>query len=192
MADCSARRSGCPAGWVTSGEPERTAAERRRASALLNLSLSQAPVPGVTQRAYGRRQPITPRRDRRDRPIDAPVRAGHAIDVGSHGRMTANDQGRVSTLCRNPSYLGLLVGVAGLDPAASSSRSQVLAGTASRAALLAWDRPSMSVRWRPPVSMVIVTHLVTRSLASRYRDRLSWRPCTGMDLAQAPSRLQEP
>jgi hypothetical protein len=36
----------------------------------------------------------------------------------------SNDQGRVSTLCRNPSYLGLLVGVAGFEPAASSSRTK--------------------------------------------------------------------
>jgi len=46
---------------------------------------------------------------------------------------------------------------------ASSSRSQVLAGTASAAARLAWDRPSVDVRWRPLLAVAIVTHLVTQS-----------------------------
>ena len=58
----------------------------------------------------------------------------------------------------------LLVGVAGFEPAASSSRSQVLAGTTSVAACLAWDRPSMDVRRRPPSAVAIVTRLVTQSL----------------------------
>ena len=56
------------------------------------------------------------------------------------------------------------VGVAGFEPAASSSRSQVPAGTTSVAACLAWDRPSMNVRWRPPSAVAIVTHLATQSL----------------------------
>jgi hypothetical protein len=46
---------------------------------------------------------------------------------------------------------------------ASSSRSQVQTRTASAAARLAWDRPSVDVRWRPPLSVAIVTHLVTQS-----------------------------
>lgn len=57
-----------------------------------------------------------------------------------------------------------LVGMAGFEPAASSSRSQVPAGTTSVAACLVWDRQSMDVRQRPPSAVVIVTHLVTESL----------------------------
>ena len=60
-----------------------------------------------------------------------------------------------------------LVGVAGFEPAASSSRSQVQTRSASAAARLAWDRPSVGVRWRPLQSMAIVTHFVTRPFASR-------------------------
>jgi hypothetical protein len=55
---------------------------------------------------------------------------------------------------------------------ASSSRSQVQTRTASAAVRLAWDRPSVGVRWRPPLAVVIVTHLVTRPLASRCSERL--------------------
>ena len=55
-----------------------------------------------------------------------------------------------------------LVGVAGFEPAASSSRSQVQTRSASAAARLAWDRSSVGVRWRPPLSVAIVTHFVTR------------------------------
>ena len=58
-----------------------------------------------------------------------------------------------------------LVGVAGFEPAASSSRSQVQVPTPSAAACLAWDRSSMGVRWRPPLSVAIVTHFVTQSHA---------------------------
>jgi hypothetical protein len=47
---------------------------------------------------------------------------------------------------------------------ASSSRSQVAVRTASAAARLTWDQSSVSVRWRPPLAMAIVTHLVTQSL----------------------------
>jgi hypothetical protein len=39
-----------------------------------------------------------------------------------------------------------LVGVAGFEPAVSSSRSQIPAGTTSFAACLAWNRQSMDVR----------------------------------------------
>jgi hypothetical protein len=46
---------------------------------------------------------------------------------------------------------------------ASSSRSQVLAGTASAAARLAWDRPSVDVRGLPLLAVAIGTHLVTQS-----------------------------
>jgi hypothetical protein len=50
---------------------------------------------------------------------------------------------------------------------ASSSRSQVAARAASAAARVACGRPSVRVRWRPPLSVAIVTQFVTRSLASR-------------------------
>lgn len=38
--------------------------------------------------------------------------------------------------------------------------------TASAAVCLAWERPSVSVRWRPLLAVAIVTHLVTQ-LASQ-------------------------
>ena len=57
------------------------------------------------------------------------------------------------------------VGVAGFEPAASSSRSQVAVGSASAPACLTWEVPSVNVRWRPLLAMAIVTHLVTQSLA---------------------------
>ena len=62
------------------------------------------------------------------------------------------------------------VGVAGFEPAASSSRSQVAARTASSAACLTWERSSVSVRCRPLLAMVIGTHLVIRLLAGRWRE----------------------
>ena len=34
-----------------------------------------------------------------------------------------------------------------------------------RWASLTWERPSVSVHWRPPLAVAIVTHLVTRLLA---------------------------
>jgi len=62
-----------------------------------------------------------------------------------------------------------LVGVAGFEPAASSSRSQVAERATSAAARVPCSRPSMCVRWRPQLSVAIVTHFVTRSPASRSR-----------------------
>jgi hypothetical protein len=56
-----------------------------------------------------------------------------------------------------------LVGVAGFEPAASSSRSQVAARATSAAARVACGRPSMRVRWRPPLLVAIVIRFVTRS-----------------------------
>ena len=53
--------------------------------------------------------------------------------------------------------------------AASSSRSQVMVGSARAAACLTWVAPSVYVRWRPLLSVVIVTHLVTRLLVRRCR-----------------------
>jgi len=55
------------------------------------------------------------------------------------------------------------------DSVASSSRSQVAARTASAAAHLAWDRPSVDVRWRPLLAVAIVTHFVTQSFSRRGR-----------------------
>jgi nitroimidazol reductase NimA-like FMN-containing flavoprotein (pyridoxamine 5'-phosphate oxidase superfamily) len=49
-----------------------------------------------------------------------------------------------------------LVGVAGFEPAASSSRSQVQTWTASTAARMTWDRPSVTVRWRPLLSVAML------------------------------------
>ena len=46
---------------------------------------------------------------------------------------------------------------------ASSPRSQVAARSAIAAACLTWERPSVSVRRRPPLVAAIVTHLVTLS-----------------------------
>src|SRR5690348_747408 len=59
-----------------------------------------------------------------------------------------------------------LVGVAGFEPAASSSRSQVQACATSGLGRVACDRPSVGVRWRSPLAVAIVTHFVTRSLPS--------------------------
>src|SRR5215471_16228617 len=47
---------------------------------------------------------------------------------------------------------------------ASSSRSQVAVWTASCASSLTWQPPSVNVRWRPPLAVAIVPHLVTRWL----------------------------
>jgi len=46
------------------------------------------------------------------------------------------------------------------------SQSQVAGPTASGAARLTWEPRSVNVRWRPLLAMAIVTHLVTRLLAS--------------------------
>jgi hypothetical protein len=58
---------------------------------------------------------------------------------------------------------------------ASSSRSQVAAPTARVAACPTWEAPSVDVRWRPPVSVVVVSHLVTHPIASRCSERLFGR-----------------
>ena len=50
---------------------------------------------------------------------------------------------------------------------ASSSRSQVTVRAARDEACLSWEASSADVRWRPLLPVVIVTHFVTRSLASR-------------------------
>ncbi len=72
------------------------------------------------------------------------------------------------------------VGVAGFEPAASSSRSQVAVWTASAASCLTWERSSVSVRWRPPLALAIVTHLVTRLRADF--GLATWMQTTGAAL----------
>ena len=58
-------------------------------------------------------------------------------------------------------------GVAGFEPAACSSRSQVAVRTARAAVCLIWERPSVNVRQRPVMNVAIVTQLVTRLASSR-------------------------
>jgi hypothetical protein len=95
-----------------------------------------------------------------------PAVGGCPLPFGSQNRTSAEAQ-------RKPQIIGYRVtcgfgvGVAGFEPAASSSRSQVQMSAASAAACLACGRPSVDVRWRPPLSVAIVTHFVTRPLASR-------------------------
>ena len=60
-----------------------------------------------------------------------------------------------------------LVPVLFVSTLASSSRSQVAARATSAAARVACCRLSVRIRWRPTLSVAIVTHFVTRSLASR-------------------------
>jgi hypothetical protein len=62
---------------------------------------------------------------------------------------------------------------------ASSSRSQRAMRAAKAAACLAWEATSVDVRWRPLLSVVIVTHLVTRSRASRWYERSLRRASPG-------------
>ncbi|MDX6422364.1 MAG: hypothetical protein QOG28_6984 [Trebonia sp.] len=57
------------------------------------------------------------------------------------------------------------VGVAGFEPAASSSRSQLVTWAAGDEASLAWESPSVWVRWCPSLMAAIATHLVTRALS---------------------------
>jgi hypothetical protein len=55
------------------------------------------------------------------------------------------------------------VGVAGFEPAASSSRSQLAMRTARAAVSLTWEATSADIRRGPSLTTAIVTHLVTRS-----------------------------
>jgi len=83
-----------------------------------------------------------------------------------------------------------------LIPAASSSRSQVTAWTASAAACLAWEAPSIDVRWRPPLVIAIVTHLATRLASTSHPGRSvgsrsgqsGWRCCCTLGCAGDPTR----
>ena len=74
------------------------------------------------------------------------------------------------------------VGVAGFEPAASSSRSQVAVLTARAAACLAWETLSADVRWRPWLSVAIVTWLLGRSRAGIASGGLGVRLATRADL----------
>jgi hypothetical protein len=76
------------------------------------------------------------------------------------------------TLTRQGNSVILLSATPALLALASSSRSQCAMRTARAAACLAWEPLSAGFRWRPLLSVVIVTHFVTRSLASRRRERL--------------------
>jgi hypothetical protein len=58
--------------------------------------------------------------------------------------------------------LRLLVGVAGFEPAASSSRSQLPGQGARAVARLTWGVVPAVVQQRPRLVVVEVTHLVTR------------------------------
>jgi hypothetical protein len=115
---------------------------------------------------------------------------GSLVDVG-HARRYAACRGRLRSSGGGPaaaqSCRTLAILTLKCQRLASSSRNQVQPGTTSAAALLTWDRPSVSVRWRPPLSVAIVTHLVTR---------LADLGLPGEDICAAPrrepDRLSEP
>ena len=64
---------------------------------------------------------------------------------------------------------------------ASSSRSQVASCAASVTLRLTWEWPSVDVRWRPPLAVAIVTHLVTRPVAG-----WCWSHCAGGIILSGP------
>jgi hypothetical protein len=84
----------------------------------------------------------------------------------------------VSPAARRPTTTASPVAILTLkcQQLASSSRSQVLAATTSAAVCLAWDRPSMDVRWRPPLAVAIVTHFVTQWFVRAWMAIWSGRP----------------
>ena len=65
-----------------------------------------------------------------------------------------------------------LVGVAGFEPAASSSRSQVHRSASRSCPGTGLPRLSVGVRGSPPTNLVIVTQLVTRAVLPAGRRRL--------------------
>ena len=108
-----------------------------------------------------------PRSLRATDPAPAPFRS----QKSGNGRLGSRNSSRnIAATC------SFMVGVAGFEPAASSSRSQVPARTASAAACLTWEAPSVGVRWRPSLPVAIVTHLVTqlRSLTCVGRSNHVW------------------
>ena len=89
-----------------------------------------------------------------------------ALGRPRRGRTPGATAGRVVP----PRYTMRLDSVAQL---ASSSRSQFGTRTAATSACLIWAALSSRVRWRPPLSMAVVTHLVTRGRQGRY-GRATW------------------
>jgi hypothetical protein len=86
-------------------------------------------------------------------------RQGLCGDLGEHAYLTPDSFLNVNTPCRVACEHYLLQLMLDL---ASSSRSQVAVPTASAATCLAWETLSAKVRWRPWLSVAIVTHLVTQ------------------------------
>ena len=84
-----------------------------------------------------------------------------------------------------------VVGVAGFEPAASSSRSQVAARATSAATRVACGRLSVGVRWRPPLAVAIVTHFVTQSWCVRGR-LLAWTVTVTATMAGRLTAVREP
>jgi hypothetical protein len=96
------------------------------------------------------------------------------VAVGDTVGPSASEGGESSSCDHSPYASPTLNSLA----SASSSRSQVHARTASAAVRLTWERPSVGVHWRPPLAVVIVTHLVTQSLP---------KPSTGRDCSRQVS-----
>src|SRR6516162_4148971 len=72
------------------------------------------------------------------------------------------------------------VGVAGFEPAASSSRSQVRRPRWCGFSYLTWARASVSVRWCMWVCAAIVTQLVTQLVSQSARRPAGHRPVQGV------------
>lgn len=68
---------------------------------------------------------------------------------------------RLRTSPASATHLLTWAGVAGFEPAAASSRRQVAAWAASTAARVTCGRPSVRVRWRPPLPVAIVAQFAT-------------------------------
>src|SRR5690348_3019989 len=83
---------------------------------------------------------------------------GSAVS-GGHWRRSA---GRQRPTERDKSQYGCCTFVLHV---ASSSRSQVAVRATCATAWPTWERPSVSVCWRPLLALAIVTQLVTRLLA---------------------------
>jgi hypothetical protein len=77
---------------------------------------------------------------------------------------------------------------------ASSSRSQVAVRTARAAACLTWEAPSVSVRWRPLLSVVIVSlgYPVARESVSRALLRRSSRSACDRSCCSSVTKLTCP
>jgi hypothetical protein len=105
-----------------------------------------------------------------DAPVDMLVVGGqqrkHVITimaVQQHSRLADHQrQGKVLRAAHPRRYTHKARAVGSAVLLASSSRSQIAVRAACTAARLASGRPPVSVHWRPPLSVAIVTHLVTR------------------------------